>query len=547
MLENGRKHIRQASGAPRLSKWLVALGFGATFGMLLLGGWVLLDARQNAWNSASQASNNLLLALDRDIERNINIFDLSLQGAIEALAEPGINNSAPGVRHHALFDASATAEDLNSILVLNEKGDVVEDATSLVPHNLNLADRDYFDFQKNHPEAGLYVSRPFQSRLRPGDWTISISRRLPTADGHFAGVITGGLRLDYFRQLFENLQLGQSGTITLLRTDGHIIYRYPYAEGDIDRDLSKGDSFKPVIGSEAGQYVAIAQSDRVERFYTFRRLGNLPLILSVNRSVSDIFAEWRQKALIIGATLTLLCGAAMTASLLFRRELLRRVATEQALKQVAEELATLASTDSLTGLMNRRTFDGRLETEGRRAARERQALSVLMLDVDHFKSYNDRNGHPEGDRALRSIADCIRQIVRRPADVIARYGGEEFIVILPNTSTEGAVAVGESIRETVAALRIANADRVRQLLTVSIGIATCNPAAGENISSIVKMADAALYRAKRLGRNCVVSADAAGQSFGAVVVPMARPSAAGSSVDPHGPDGREPTIGRAEN
>ena len=165
------------------SVWLTALGICVALGMLTLGGVALRETRNDVWEQAQQSARNLLLALDRDIGRNVTILDLSLQGVSEALAEPGIDQASPGVRHHALFDQSASAEDLGSILVLDVNGNVVEDSTSLTPHRLNLGDRDFFQVPRNHQNAGLYLSRPFRSRLAGGDLRFAISRRRSSPEG----------------------------------------------------------------------------------------------------------------------------------------------------------------------------------------------------------------------------------------------------------------------------------------------------------------------------------------------------------------------------
>jgi diguanylate cyclase (GGDEF)-like protein len=123
-------------------------------------------------------------------------------------------------------------------------------------------------------------------------------------------------------------------------------------------------------------------------------------------------------------------------------------------KNLEQKLAALAAIDGLTGLANRRHFDERLENEWARARREGTTLSLLMIDVDHFKKFNDRYGHPAGDACLRSVAGVLAAQVRRPADLAARYGGEEFVLLLPDADAAGCQQVGKRIRESLAALGI---------------------------------------------------------------------------------------------
>ncbi|WP_428390764.1 GGDEF domain-containing protein [Lichenicoccus sp.] len=166
-------------------------------------------------------------------------------------------------------------------------------------------------------------------------------------------------------------------------------------------------------------------------------------------------------------------------------------------------LETMAETDALTQLLNRRGFDLHLRQACERAARERTKLSMLLLDVDHFKLFNDRYGHLSGDDCLRRIAAGMVSAVRCPQDLAARYGGEEFALILPDTDESGALTVAQRVLAAVAALDLAHAGSSHGQVTVSIGIARFDHEidAQTSLENLVRDADAALYRAKHLGRN----------------------------------------------
>jgi len=171
-------------------------------------------------------------------------------------------------------------------------------------------------------------------------------------------------------------------------------------------------------------------------------------------------------------------------------------------------LQRLMNSDGLTGLSNRRHFDEYLELEWRRAMRDQTQLTLLMIDVDYFKAYNDNFGHLEGDEALRKVADAIRECSSRSSDLPARYGGEEFALVLPSTSPAGARLVAEKLRQSIAALGIwHNAPEPASPLTVSIGLATMTPAPGTSCRLLILAADKGLYMAKHSGRNQVVVAD----------------------------------------
>ncbi|HEX6086613.1 MAG TPA: diguanylate cyclase [Thermoanaerobaculia bacterium] len=174
------------------------------------------------------------------------------------------------------------------------------------------------------------------------------------------------------------------------------------------------------------------------------------------------------------------------------------------LARAIETLHLISTQDGLTGIPNRRHFDETLEREWRRAARSRRALSLLMLDIDYFKPFNDSEGHQAGDDCLRKVAGTLSETLHRAGDTIARYGGEEFAVLLPETDAEHALQVAETLRARVEALRLPHPASPLGIVTASIGVATVVPPRdGSGSGDFVRVADAALYDAKRLGRNRV--------------------------------------------
>jgi diguanylate cyclase (GGDEF)-like protein/PAS domain S-box-containing protein len=185
------------------------------------------------------------------------------------------------------------------------------------------------------------------------------------------------------------------------------------------------------------------------------------------------------------------------------RDISSRKAAEDELNKALNVAESLANIDALTGVANRRSFDEFLEDEWHRAIRTRTPTSLLMIDVDHFKQYNDKYGHVSGDHCLRSIAETIASSIHRSTDLLARYGGEEFAVVLPNTDINGAQSIAEQIQAALAQRRIPHEGRPSGFVTVSIGCATQTPELRSLPIQLIEIADEALYRAKSAGRDCI--------------------------------------------
>lgn len=194
--------------------------------------------------------------------------------------------------------------------------------------------------------------------------------------------------------------------------------------------------------------------------------------------------------------------ARVRSALQLRREMLKRMLRERELERLARKLERMSNQDGLTGLANRRCFDDTLIREWVRNGREDNFLGLLMIDIDHFKAYNDALGHVDGDVCLRGVARAIRDATNRPGDLVARYGGEEFAIILPNTDFDGARVVAENIHANLGRSCISHPNsQVACNVTVSIGVAATVPTCDTTPEHLIQAADRALYQAKQSGRN----------------------------------------------
>lgn len=181
-----------------------------------------------------------------------------------------------------------------------------------------------------------------------------------------------------------------------------------------------------------------------------------------------------------------------------------RVRNHMSLKLKTDLLEELSHVDGLTHIANRRHFNEVLDKEARRILRLSQPISLIMLDIDFFKPFNDNYGHGLGDECLTQVAKALRSVIKRPGDLLARYGGEEFAVILPETPEQGAYKVGEDLRAAVEAMRFSHQySEVADHVTISVGVASNEHDQGECMQTLLQRADQALYQAKKAGRNQV--------------------------------------------
>ncbi|MGU3540395.1 sensor domain-containing diguanylate cyclase [Methylobacterium sp. A54F] len=495
-----RNKLHSLAARTRSPYWLAISSLLLVAGLCAVSAAMLWDMRIDAGQRSRIASTSLVRVLGRDIARNIEMYDLSLRAIVDGMKLPAVAQAAPDIRHMILFDRATTAENFGHTLVFDAAGKLLLSSRSLDVPDMNYADREYFQYHATHADLGLHISGPVTSRLT-GRRVLILSRRLSNPDGSFTGVALGSVYLDYFRQLFAAAGADQIGTVVLYGPGGTIVMRSPYDEDQIGRNVEATKSYQRILTAKEGSFTGPSMIAEGARQFVFTHVGDLPLQLSISISPHEIYAEWRGKAVGLGAVVLGLCGLILILTWWLLRELAQRKAAEQATATLNAELQQLATTDALTGLRNRRRFDEVLSREWQRAIRTCQPLSVLLLDADHFKRFNDRYGHQQGDEALRLIAGSITAALCRPCDTAYRIGGEEFAVLLPDTSEIGAKVVAARIREGVEGCRLPHADNPHSVVTISAGIASSSAVSAQEAAALIAAADTALYAAKEAGRN----------------------------------------------
>lgn len=483
----------------RLTSFPAILGAVVAVALLMVAvcAYVLFQGREDASFHARETSRNFAVIVQHDIERNFELYDLSLQAVVKWMNDPDVADLPWKLRSGLLFDQAASASYLEPMLVLDSQGNVIIDSKTQIPPKLNLSKRKFFEQLRDHPDIGLYVSDPHLSEFQPAVTSIVLARRISGNDGSFKGVVLIGVDTDYFQALFTTVTLGEHGLIALLDRDGTVLARQPYSEKAAGGNLRGIDSFRKFASSKEGYFSGVSPLDSEKRLYYFKNFATLPFVVVIAESGQDVYAQWERRAIAISATMAVLLAGLVALALALVGQLRQRTRAEA-------KLALLARTDGITGLHNRCAFDEILNREWLRANRGQGGLSLLFMDIDWFKSYNDTYGHQAGDKALMMVAGAIADVFRRPSDYSARYGGEEFVVVLPDTSPNNAQKMAERVRAAISGLGIEHAGSQYGCITISVGVATWAPGSGGDANSLVRNADQAMYGAKMAGRNRVM-------------------------------------------
>jgi diguanylate cyclase (GGDEF)-like protein len=480
---------------------LLVIGSAASF---------ILSARAAQLKDAQVANTNIARMIAVQVELTLKTASFALTDLSERVEIGGTGAVALERLETHLVNVATTSPELHGLFVYGSDGSWL--ATSLSrPVKGNNSDRDYFRYHQNNADRGVHVGAPVKSRST-NVWVIPVSRRINRPDGSFGGVALVTLRVNFFERIYDELNVGETGTVLVALSDGTLLYRRPFDEQLIGTNISQGPVMQALAMRSSGSSVLIANIDKIERLYSYRRVDRFPVIVAVGRTKDELLSQWQGSSILIAAAVVLICGMFALLAVKLMEQFAIRDRLDQKLRAHSDDLEknniglqVLAHTDKLTGLPNRLMFDEALEREFKRAERNQDCLSLIMLDVDFFKQFNDRYGHVAGDVVLSSVGRVLSEQASRSADVAARYGGEEFAVILPGTDNAGAVGVAERIRKAILALHIAHDASALGQVSASFGVVTMTPASkpGLLMTELVVCADRRLYEAKRRGRNMI--------------------------------------------
>jgi diguanylate cyclase (GGDEF)-like protein len=483
-----------------------------TLSLASLAVWDSWQEYEKEYRQAEVATSNMARALGQHAGDTIRSVDSLVVALVNTVENQKRHNASLLELQPFLIQRIAEMPNLQGLFILDEHGIPIANSQPMLAKNYNYADRGYFIHHREFSDRGPYIGPPIHSKTT-NELILTISRRVNNPDGSFAGAVIANIKLDYFKYFYEEFDIGKSGVIFLANESGTLLVRRPFIDAIIGTSIAGGLIFneyrtKGPIGTAMLQSII----DKKTRLYSYRHLEDYPLLIAVGFAKEDIFSGWRLETYRFVAICCILVTVLGAFGIYLIMQVAMREASEhqlQAAKHDLEvlnhELAAMASEDGMTGLSNRRKFDDALQSEFRRAARNRSSLALILIDVDRFKQFNDMYGHPAGDDCLVQIAQVLKKVPSRSSDLVARYGGEELVVLLPDTDLDGAHAIAERIRSDIESLSTPHAGNQGGTVTISAGVAAIRPTLLESVAlKLLKDADEALYNAKAAGRNRVI-------------------------------------------
>lgn len=485
----------------------LAFGFTALviLAIIAMETWQVWKAHEQEYRRAEVNATNVTSAAAQHARDAVRQADALLVGLIERVEWDGIDKLQVDRMRSLMKRQQRFLPQLHGLFIYDKDGNWLVTDKDSIPAGANNADREYFIHHRERADNDLYIGKAIYSRST-GDLVIPVSRRIDNPDGSFGGVALATLRVSYFVRFYESFDVGDAGIIILALQDGTLLVRRPFLPDAIGASLAKGLVFSELLRqAPAGTAIFHGQVDGMERLFSYRQLADYPLVVETGISTRSITAPWLDQV----ARSAMVVVAMIVGLVLFAQALIRRIESgalaEEELRLAHDALEQLAMVDGLTGLANRRRLDALLPIEASRARRQGTPLGIVMFDIDHFKRYNDRYGHPAGDQCIKAVAQVVAAFARRPGDLAARYGGEEMTLLLPNSNEANTRAIAEQVCLAVRELGIRHEGSELGLVTLSAGIHAYDPSPNDGTPDghLLRAADEALYSAKAAGRDRV--------------------------------------------
>jgi diguanylate cyclase (GGDEF)-like protein len=458
--------------------WTIAFAICLSASLVGMETWQIWHVREANLRSANIVTASLAESLSEQIETTLKTADTVVATLVQRAEVEGINPDTLQRLYGLMTSLASALPAIHEMGLTDKDGNAI--VKSLIPHpvGMNYRERDYFQYLRSHDTRDVFIGQPVKSKV-DGSVNITVSRRIRGKDGSFEGIVVASVSMDFFRKLFETVQFKSGGFISLVADNGTLLAHSTDAAGD--------GELAALAAAPAGALEYLSPKDSRYRVGASSHLPNYPMTVMVSENSSAVLDEWHSQLRVHAAIV--LSILVVIGVLGYRVDQANRATRLQAMR------------DGLTGLANRRCFNETIERELQRATRSGRPLSLIMVDIDHFKTFNDQYGHPAGDACLRAVSTAVQGVLRRPPDMAARYGGEEFAILLPETGIDGAIQIVGDMQAAVRALAIRHEADPLGVVTLSAGIACWSPGRTVTSAWLVEAADAALYEAKALGRN----------------------------------------------
>lgn len=461
----------------------------------------ILSSEKNRLFTQAKILNN---SLAKDIKA-INQALLSIKNDFES------REKKEHIQNH-LMEFTKVLPSFRTIVILDKNADVVMTNRKEL-FKYNYKDREYFQEIKNsNDKKKLFITAPYKSVLDV--WTINAGVVLEDENKEFAGVVIATFEPTEIKKFLSSISYAKDMRISIIHNNGVLFLTEPKLEGLEGKNINKeGTLFHKYLKSKEKStvYMDFATNLKYKGIVTFKALEvedldiNAPLYFAVSREYDKVLRHFYENTKLIFALYIMLIVSSIPGLFFLQRRRYISLKNEiEAEEIIKEKLESLAYIDSLTQIANRRYFEQVIEQEWRYCLRNQKYLSLLFIDIDFFKNYNDTYGHQKGDEVLQLVATEIKNSLKRSHDLVARYGGEEFVVILPNTSKDDAIKIANEMIRRVNNLRIPHkSSGVENIVTISLGLSSLIPSEELSHNDMLKEADDALYKAKNSGKNQV--------------------------------------------
>lgn len=505
-----RRTDRATSLNRSLPRSIALAGLLLTIAVTGLNLWTMREAWRDTLIQSEQMAVNLSLSQARQADDTILQTELSLREVQHQL----LSQMVTGVNGAALSDTmqelASRLPQLHGLFYYDGTGKWIATSERQIPPGINNADREYFHFHRQNPRDSIHIGPVIRSRST-GELVIPVSLRVNDAAGGFNGVLLATIRVDYFRHYYSYYELGPQDVLVLMLADSTVLYARPMPDSYIGKNLSSSHLFQAMLASSdkgSGQWRAAL--DGQARIFGFARSERYGLVVAAGYDKHTLLRNWiKGQVEDVMLDLALLLGIVLLGAYVLSQAR-RSLRYQQELTRLRDELTAanlslenLAHADGLTGLANRREFDLFLQQSLLDAAQQGQPVSLILMDIDYFKRYNDTYGHVAGDACLQAVAAALKGLALRASDKVARYGGEEFAIILPGATGADALSIAGAAVKAVSARNIPhNSSSIAAHVTLSAGCATFQPESDRpEPQALIEQADEALYLAKHGGRN----------------------------------------------